>query len=65
MTLFLYQHELELEIDRLQDRLQDLELEVDRSRQREIEARHDLERHKLYPAQSPRSAPTTPVSHIV
>ena len=60
-VLVLLQHELELELDRLQDRLRDLELELDRSRQRELEARHDVERHKLYPSASPRSAPTTPV----
>ena len=59
-----FQHELEMELDRLQDRLRDLELELDRSRQRELEARHDVERHKLYPSASPRSTPTTPVRFL-
>nr|KAG5706100.1 hypothetical protein BaRGS_025722 [Batillaria attramentaria] len=55
-------HELGLELERLQDKLQDLELELDRSRQRELEARHDVERQKLYPTVSPRTAPDAQAS---
>ncbi|XP_025095039.1 A-kinase anchor protein 9-like isoform X3 [Pomacea canaliculata] len=49
-------HQLELELERMQEKLQDLELELDRSHQRELEARHDIERYKLYPSVSPRMA---------
>lgn len=56
MNILWLQHQLELELERMQEKLQDLELELDRSHQRELEARHDIERYKLYPSVSPRMA---------